>query len=87
LSARELHAAVGQIDLVASEGVLQIVRRHLKGRAQRAVLAHEQRAALVGLVEPLVRIQRDRVGRLDPAQQVAPALGQRREAAVCRVDV
>ena len=34
-----------------------------------------------------MRVERDRVGELDPAQRPAPALGQRREAAVGGVDV
>ena len=55
-------------------------------RSARAV-AHEQAAALVRLVEPLVRVERDRVGEREPAERVAAALGQHGEAAVGRVDV
>ena len=67
--------------------VAQVVGRDLERAPQQVPLAHQQRAALDRLVEPLVRIERDRVGRLDPAQRRTSALGQRREAAVGGVDV
>ena len=50
-------------------------------------VAHEHAAALERLVEPLVRVERDRVGELDAPAARAAALGQRREAAVGPVDV
>ena len=63
------------------------MRRELERASQRRRIAHEEAAALVRLVQPLVRVERDRVGELDPGERLAAALGQRREAPVGRVDV
>ena len=85
---RELHAEVGEVDLaLVGDGVEQVVGRDLEGAPQQRAVAHEEAAALVRLVEPLVRIERDRVCELDPGERLAAALGQRREAAVGGVDV
>ena len=64
-------------------GVGEVVGRERERAPQPLALAHEQAAALERLVEPLVRVERDRVGAArSRAAHAAPALGQRREAAV-----
>ena len=86
--AAELHAEVGEVDLLLVGLRVGEVVGHDRERAPQAhALADEQGAALERLVEPLVRIEGDGVGQLDPLQPAAPALGQRREAAVGAVDV
>ena len=50
-------------------------------------VADEQAAALVRLVQPLVRVERDRVRAADAVERAPSPLGQHREAAVRRVDV
>ena len=45
-------------------------------------VAHEDTAAGVGRVEPLVRIERDGVGATDPGEQRRQVVGERRRAAV-----
>ena len=55
-------------------------------RSARAV-ADEQRADLDRLVQPLVRVERDRVRELDPGERLAAALGEAGERAVGAVDV
>ena len=52
-------------------GVLQIVGDHLERAAQPLAVAHEHASALERLVQPLVRIERDRVGQLDARQPAA----------------
>ena len=87
-AARELEPAVGEVDLVVlHHGVLEVVGRDLERAAQQAPVADQQAAAPERLVEPLVRVERDRVGQLDAAQRLAAALGDRREPAVGGVDV
>ena len=69
-AARELQAEVGEVDLALGDlGVLEVVGDDLERPPQLRALADEQRAALDRLVEPLVRVERDRVGELDPAQR------------------
>ncbi len=61
--ARELKTEVGEVDdAVVDLCVAEIVGVDLERAAQRAAVADEQAAALVRLVEPLVRVERDRVG-------------------------
>ncbi len=56
-------------------------------RVVRAVWVGEQhQCALFGLVEPLVRGDRDRIGDLDPVQQAGVA-GQSQRAGPCGVHV
>ncbi|XXZ22319.1 hypothetical protein WME92_01400 [Sorangium sp. So ce307] len=54
---------------------------------QRLAIAHREAARPVRQEEALVRVQRHRVGALDPPHRRAPPLGEREEAAVRRVDV
>ena len=49
--------------------------------------AHEQHAACLGQVEPLVRVERDRVGSVEPGEQVPGRRRRRRGKAVGAVDV
>ena len=58
-----------------------------KARSSVRASPDEQASDLVGLEEPLVRVDADRVGALDAAQPPGSRLGDRREAAVRRVDV
>ena len=59
----------------------------LEGIEEAPTTADQEASALERLVEPLVRIERDRVGQLDPRQGGATALGQNGETAVRGVDV
>ena len=87
-AARELEPEVGEVDLAVLDlGVLEVVGHDLERAAQQPSVAHEEAAALHRLVEPLVRVERDRVRRLDAGQRRAAALGEHREPAVRGVDV
>ena len=55
--------------------------------AESARVADEQRARAVGQEQPLVRIERDRVRALEPAEGVPPALGEDEEPAVGGIHV
>ena len=86
--AAELNPAVGEVDVTALDrGVPQIVGHDLECLAEAGALTHEEASGLVGLVKPLVRVERDRVGRLDPAEPLPATLGEHREAAVRGVDM
>ena len=86
--ARELDAAIGEVDVPpADERVLEVVRHDVKRRFEPRALAHEDAAGLVRLVEPLVRVERRRVGALEAAEGRAASFGQHREPAVRSVDV
>ena len=67
---------------VAGDRVVQVGGRHLERAPQERGVAHEQAAALVRLVQPLVRVERDRVRAVDPVERAPAALGQHREPAV-----
>ncbi len=54
---------------------------------ERACVLHQKAARLVGLEEPFVRVQTDRIGALDPAQEFLAFLGHSRKAAICGVDM
>ena len=54
---------------------------------QRAQFLHHENARLIGLEEPLVGVQPDRIGALDPAQQPLALLRDDREAPVRGVHV
>ena len=85
---RQLHPEVGEVDLLlVRDRVEQVLGRDLERAPQQGAVADEKAAALVRLVEPLVRIDRDRVRQLDPGERLASALGQRREATVRSIDV
>ena len=84
--AGQLEPEVGEVDLLlVGLGVAEVVGQHLERGPQRPPVAHEHAAALERLVEPLVRVERDRVRKLDPGQQGAICEG--REAAVGPVHV
>lgn len=83
-AASELQTAVTEIDFVTAV-VAEVVRRDRKRPLQETRFADEHAAALDRLVEPFVRVERDRVGQLDAGQQPAPATGERSEAFICGV--
>ncbi|MDE0336207.1 MAG: hypothetical protein OXI80_00935 [Caldilineaceae bacterium] len=60
---------------------------HFERVFEGASVLHQQRARLVRLKQPLVRIQPHRISALDPAQEMLAAFGDRREVAVGGVDV
>ena len=65
-----------------------VVLGRLVERAQQVLApAHDQRADVVGLEEPLVRVDRDAVGALQSGNAVRVALAQARGAAVGGIDV
>jgi agmatinase len=85
---RQLDAEVAEIDLVGlRDRVVQVGGRHLERAAQEAGVAHEQRSALVRLVQPLVRVERDGVGIADSRERAAPALSQHGEPSVGGIDM
>ena len=73
--------------VLAPHRVLEDVGPDAEGVLERALVLHQQAAGLVGLEEPLVRIQPDRIGTLDPAQQPPAPLGHHRKAAIGGVDM
>ena len=60
---------------------------HLEDAFKGAAVLHQKAARLVGLKEPLVRVQPDRIGALDSAQNLFTLLSQDREAPVGGVDM
>ncbi len=84
----QLQPVVGEVHLgVADLGVLEVVGMDLEGLAEQVSLAHQQGSALEGLVEPLVRVQRDGVREPDAGQLLSATLGDRGEPTVGGVDV
>ena len=80
--------AVGEVDLaVARLGVLEEVERDLEAAAQLRPVPDEERAELDRLVEPLVGVERDRVGELEPGESLATSVGEACERSVGAVDV
>ena len=70
---RELDAAVGEVHLPREDlRILQVIRCDLERFAQVVALAHQQTPALERLVEPLVRVERHRVGQLHPRSNRLP---------------
>jgi hypothetical protein len=64
--ARQLDPVIGEVHLAFVCGRLrQVVGRDLEGAAERRVLPYEDAPTLVRLVQPLVGVERDRVGTLD----------------------
>ena len=85
----QLQSPVGEVDLVrALDGVaVQVVGVDGERPLQPGPVADQHAAALHRLVQPLVRVERHRVGTLEAGQRCFPLGGQRGEAAVGRVDV
>src|SRR5438128_4272824 len=70
----QLNSVIAWIELGGfAVDVAQIVRSNLKGRFQQCDIAHQNAAALKRLKEPFVRIERDRIGALQPGQETLPA--------------
>ena len=83
---RELEALVGEVDdAFVDLRVAQVVRGDLERTPERVRVAHEHAAALVRLVQPLVRVERDRIGEREIAERRSAAVGQHGEAAVRRI--
>ncbi len=87
-AARQLHAQVGEVHLaIDGLGALQVAGVDLERAPQAVSVAHQQGAHLDRLVQPLVRVERDRVGQLHAGQRRAPSLRQAGEGAVGAVHV
>ena len=71
----------------SGDRVVQVGGRHLERAPQEPGLADEQAAALVRLVQPLVRVERDGVRFGDPVECASPPLGEHGEASVRGVHV
>ena len=63
------------------------IKFDLEGPAEQFTLADEHAAGLVRLIQPLVRIECDRVGLADPLEKGPAAIGEDGEAAVGAVHV
>jgi len=89
-AARELHAALGEREAAGRDAPVEgreIRRRHVERRPVRLLIADEGAADLVGHVQPLVQIERDRIGVLESRDE-RPKLGdQRGKRAERAVDV
>ena len=71
--AGQLQRAVEQVDGVfTAYHVFQILGRHGKGAFQRTGVAHQHHAAVIGLEQPLVRIDHQRVGQFHARQFLCP---------------
>ena len=85
----ELQAEVAEVDLaLVPERPREVVGHDRERLLEQVALAHQQRAALDRLVEPLVRVERDRVRQLDaraaPRGRVRSApRSRRRRASTC----
>src|SRR3954463_13220222 len=83
---RQLKAVIGEVDeAVLRLCVAKVVRRDLEGAPEGSSVADEQATALVRLVEPLVRVECDRVGELEAGKRATAALCEDCETAVGRV--
>ena len=67
-AARELGAAVAEVHRAAA-GVAQVGALERERALEQAGLAHEHAADLVGLEEPLVRVEHERVGEPEPVER------------------
>ena len=85
-AARELHAAISEVDLIALV-VGEVIGVDRERLLEAATVAHEHAAALDRLVKPLVWIKRHRIGALDAGQRLATPLGQRGEPTVGGIDM
>ncbi len=88
-SAREVGAQLVEID--APAGLLLVLERigglHGKGVGEMGPVADHDAAPGDGRVEPLVRIEADRIGPLDAVEKRAEGRDQRRRSTVGPVDV
>jgi len=66
---------------------VQVIRDDLERAAQSVSLAHEEAAALERLIEPLVRVERDRVRELEASNLLTSAVREDGEATVRAVHV
>ena len=74
-ASRELDPAVAEVDL-AAERVAQVLAAQRERALQQPRLAHQHRARLVGLEEPLVRVDHQRVRSLDARERRAARVRQ-----------
>ena len=81
-----MHPKIGEVDLLALV-VRQIVRVDRERPREQLAFANEHRAAFNRLIEPLVRVERHRIGQLDARQRRAAPLTQGGESTVCSIDV
>ena len=80
-AAGELEAEIGEVHLAVDRlRVFEEVGGDLEASAQHGAVADEQRADLDRLVEPLVRVERDRVGELDAGECFPTALARHANA-------
>ena len=88
-AAGQLQAPVGEVHLTRAldRVAVEVVRVDGERPFQPGPVADQHAAALHRLVQPLVRIERHRVGALDPGQRRPPRGGECGEAPVGRVDV
>jgi hypothetical protein len=85
---RELHAAIAEVDLLTRGGrVAQVGRRGAEGALEGGAVAHQQAAGIQGLEQPLVRVDHERVGELEPRQLSAAARRQRGRCTVRAIHV
>ncbi len=85
---RELESPVGQVHFVVNGlDVFEEIRRDLESLLQRGAVADEERAGFDRLVEPLVRVERDRVGKPDSVESCPAPLAEACERTVCAVYV
>ena len=82
---RRVLVPVGQLRL--RRPVLEVLGADVVRVAERGTVADDEGARAVGQEHPLVRVERDRVGALDPAEALPAAIGEMEEAAVGGVDV
>ena len=85
-AARQLERAVAEVDLAAGH-VAQVRAVERERPLQQPRLADEHAAELVGLEEPLVRVEHERVGALEAREQRPPGGAEHRGGAVRAVDV
>src|SRR3954465_5345798 len=84
--ARELHRAVAEVDLAAHH-IAQVVALQRERPLEQPGLPPEQAADLIGLKEPLVRVEHERIGALEAGEQRPGGRPERRGRAVGAVHV
>ena len=72
-AAAELRPAVAEVDLVVARDVAQVLAEDRERALERARVADERAARLVGLEEPLVRVEDDGVRVAEP-RRAPPAV-------------
>ena len=86
--AAQLQAAIREVGMVrAPHRVLEHVVVEGEDVLQRAGVLHQQAACLVGLEEPLVGVQPNRIGALNPGQEPFAGLGHDGKATVGGIGV